>query len=317
MGRFEELASAPLVLTEGAVIERLRRDARLTLDPWVDHAGFIYDPAGQSALGRIESQYLDIGHTSGLPLIVFSPTWHANPDRLAKAGLREKNVNADAVRFLKALVAMHGAYSAKVLIGGLVGCRGDAYRPEEALATADAQRFHRTQIQELAHSGVDFLCAATLPAASEAEGIALAMAATELPYVLSFVIGADGCLLDGTPLHETVAAIDARVSRAPSFYLINCVHPSVFRASMTREMMVGGREMTRVIGLQANTSPRAPHELDGLPVLDSEDPELLADAMVRLSLDFGTRILGGCCGTDDRHIRAIARKGAARLRARP
>ncbi len=311
MSKFDQRLASPFILTEGAVLERLRRDASARLDPWVDHAALIYDPAGRAALTKIESEYLSIGRASDLPLIVFTPTWHANPERIAKAGLVGKDVIGDCVRFIRAVVSDYGPYAEKVLVGGLMGCRGDAYCPDEALTREASLDFHRHQIHELERNDVDFLCAATLPALSEAMGIAAGMSETELPYVLSFVIISEGTLLDGTPLHEAIATIDDVASRRPAFYMVNCVHPSVFRSSMTREMMVAGREMSRLFGLQANTSPRSPGELEGLPVLETEDPGPLADAMIRLSKDFGLRILGGCCGTDDRHIRAIATKVSA------
>lgn len=313
MSRFDDLISSPVILTEGSVLERLRRDGATHLDSDVEHAGLIYEPSGRSSLEHIYRQYLDIGKTNDLPMIVFSPTWRANPERIAHAGLIEQRVNEDCVRFLDDLRKSYGPYARKVLLGGLMGCRGDAYRPEEALSRAEARAFHREQIRALSDAPVDFLFAATLPAASEAEGIALAMSEGQLPFALSFVIGGDGCLLDGTPLHEAVAAIEAAAPRPPAFFMVNCVHPLVFRKSFTIEMMASQRDVSHVIGLQANTSPRSPRELDDLPFLETEDPERLADAMIRLAQDFGLRILGGCCGTDEHHIEAIAERAAAML----
>lgn len=313
MSIFDDLKSFPIVLTEGSVIERLRRDPEVKLDRWTENAALIYNDSGRRALRSIYSQYLDIGRRHDLPMIVFSPTWRANPDRVQKAGLAGRDVNGDAVRFLSDLRAEYGPYAQKVFLGGLIGCRGDAYRPEESLSSEEGATFHQEQIRALAAAGVDFLCAATLPAAAEGAGIARAMAGTSLPYVLSFVLGADGALLDGTPMHEIIAEIDATTRRPPAFYMINCVHPSVFRRAYMLESMAAQKVTQRISGLQANTSPRSPHELDGLPILETEDPERLADAMMRLHKDFGLRILGGCCGTDDRHIARLAERAAALL----
>ncbi len=307
MGKFPDLIQSKAILTEGAVIERLRRDSRVQLDPWIEHAGFVNDPAALAVLEEIEREYIAIGCSADIPMIVFTPTWHASPDRLKKAGQSGKYINARCSRFLIDLVNSYGDYSEKILVGGLIGCRGDAYRPEEALGLAEARDYHRMQIDELSRSEVDFLCAATLPAISEAEGIAMAMAETDLPYAISFVIRGNGTMLDGTPLHEAVAAIRTTASRPPAFFMVNCVHPAVMRSAMMSEPEVA----EHVIGLQANTSPRSPDELEGLEHLETEDPIALADAMMGLRDSFGLRVLGGCCGTDDRHIRALAERISA------
>ena len=309
VGRFAEcIRRSPVILTEGAVIERLRRDADVPLDPFVLHAGFIYDERGSGALGALYRQYLEIGRAADLPMIVGTPTWRANPTRLRQAGLDGRNVNGDGVRFVDSIRREYGAYAAKIIIGGLLGCQGDAYRPAEGLSTDEAAAFHRTQVKAFAASQVDFLFAATLPTAAEARGIALAAAECRIPYVLSFVVRRGGTLLDGTPLHEAVAGIDAAVGSPPLFYMVNCVHPSIFEEAMVSAISQSPRVASRVIGLQANTSSKSPEELDGLSALDGESTEALAEAILRLHLLFGTKILGGCCGTDHRHIEEIAKR---------
>jgi len=241
-------------------------------------------------------------------MIVCTPTWRANPVRLQRAGLADKDVNGDGARFLTAMRGEYGKYAGRVFIGGLVGCAGDAYKREEGLCAKEAARFHGAQARALAAAGADFLLAATLPNAGEAQGIAAAMAACCIPYVLSFVVKGDGRLLDGTPLHDAIAAIDGAVGPRPLFYMVNCVHPTVFEAALGSGISRAHRVAERVIGLQANASSKSPEELDGLGHLDAVPPEVLADAMLRVRRRFGTRVLGGCCGTDDRHIAWIARR---------
>jgi homocysteine S-methyltransferase len=298
-----------IILTEGALIERLRRDPAISLDPYVLHAGLVYDECGRGALRGLYRQYLDIGVAADLPMIVCTPTWRANPVRSRQAGLADRNVNADAARFVATIREEYGAYARRVFLGGLLGCMGDAYKPEEGLAADEAAGFHGVQAKALAMAGVDFLFAATLPNTDEALGMAQAMAACRIPYVVSFVLQRDGRLLDGIPLHQAVARIDEAARPRPLFYMANCVHPHVFEAALTSEVSRAGRIHERVIGLQANTSTRSPEELDGLAVLDAgEAPAMLADAMLRLYRRFRTKILGGCCGTDHRHINWIARR---------
>ncbi len=300
---FEEtVKTRPWLITEGAVIERLRREFSMPLDPWVHHAGFVYDRQGRHVLANLYGQYLAIGQRAGVPMILFTPTWRANPERLNHAGLDNRDANADGVRFLDDIRRSCGAYADEVFIGGLVGCRGDAYRPEEALDEDVAARFHAPQLSALAAAGADFLMAATMPALGESVGMAQAMAGTGTPYVISFVIRPSGNLLDGTPLEQAMAEIDTRVRPRPFGFMVNCVHPSVMRLALESLARRNADPHGRLLGLQANTSSLSPEELDGRGTLDSDDPQAFARGMADLHRRFGLKILGGCCGSDHRHI---------------
>ncbi len=311
-GRFTTLfAESPVILTEGAVIERLKRETRFPLDPHVAHAAFIYSPGPRAALEAVYREYIDAVRPSGLPLILFTPTWRASADRLLLSALSRRDVNGDNVRFMQKLRSGAGSLAPSILIGGLVGCRGDAYQPSQALPAAEAAVYHAFQVNALAASGVDFLCAATLPAVTEAAGVAAVMSRTPLPYILSFVLRRSGVLLDGTSLHHAIEMIDSAVSRKPAGYWANCTHPTVLHDLLqTATPLV--RE--RLIGLQANTSAKGPEQLDGLGYLDTEDPEIFASLMFGLYRSFGLRILGGCCGTDGWHIRALVEEIMKKVR---
>lgn len=301
------LEQNPLLIAEGAVIERVRREFPVELDPHIAHAGLIYDHDGRIVIEKIYRQYACIAHDCGLPAILLTPTWRASRERLERSGFGAVNVNGDCFRFLSAIREEYGEFAGNVFIGGLMGCRGDAYRPEEALESVEACTYHRPQAEELAGAGVDFLLASTLPALSEALGMAMAMAMASpgMPYMLSFVVRPNGTLLDGTPLVEAVSVIDSSVDPPPQGYMVNCVHPSVFRSAVTGRENCPLPVRKRIIGLQANTSVKSPEELEGLAELDSEDPALFGAMMADLHRDMGIKILGGCCGTDDRHIRKM------------
>ncbi len=303
------LQDAPLLLTEGAVIERLRRDSSLPFHPRLLNTALLFEAEGPNALRRIFREYLHVGYHHDLPMLVYTPTWRGNPERLAEAGLPGvREVSEEAFRLLDQVRDGYGAYSKSIFIGGLMGCRGDAYDPADSLDEERAYAFHGEQVRALAAAGVDFLIASTLPALGEARGIARAMAEAGLPFLLSFVVRPTGHLLDGMSLEEAVRGIDEAAERAPAGFLINCVHPSIYEAAMnaagSRDPLFGGR----VLGLQANTSSRSPEELDGASRLECEDPELFATRMMHLRLEFGVRVMGGCCGTDARHIFALARR---------
>jgi homocysteine S-methyltransferase len=307
MGFIETVNHSAIILTEGAVIERLHRDPSIELDPHILNAGLIHENKGRRALEKIYRNYIGVGLKYNLPILLAAPTWRANPDRIEASGCRgHEKINADCVRFLQSIRNTYDDYSKLMFIGGLMACRGDAYRPEEALTEPDAADFHKPQAAMLAESGVDYLMAATLPAVSEARGMAKTLSDLRIPYVISFVIRPDGTLLDGTPLHRAIDQIDSTTEHPPFFYLINCVHPSVFARGLGRETEISKSIRKRVLGLQANTSSRSPEELDGLEQLDGSDPDKFAEEMLDLHHQFGIKVIGGCCGTDHRHIHAIA-----------
>lgn len=301
------LKSFGSILGEGAVIERLRRMPDIHLDDHVVNSALIYDEHGRIALETICRQYLEIGRKYDLPLLLSTPTWRAGRERIAAAGLAGRDLNGDNFRFLDALRRDYGDYGQKVIICGLMSCRGDAYKPEEALSAADSQAFHAWQAEALAASGVELLLAATLPALSEAVGLAQALAATGVPYLISFVARPEGTLLDGTPLTTAIETIDA-LPTPPLAYLINCTHASIFRRAVTHEQNSSALVRERVIGLLANTAALSPEELDTCTELVEEAPEIFGRDVASLQPELGMRLLGGCCGTDDRHIDCLARQ---------
>ena len=150
-----------VVLAEASIVESLRRSGRVNIHPLLEHALLIYDQTGRDALYGLYNGYVSIAHKENIPILLSSPTWRANQDRIAEAGVTE-NVNADAVKFLIDLRAEWGPWAEMIGIGGLVGCKNDAYGSKEGLAKADAEEFHTWQINRLTEAGVDFLLAATL-----------------------------------------------------------------------------------------------------------------------------------------------------------
>lgn len=302
----EIVRTAPLLLTEGAVVERLRREFRLPIDSEIVHAAFVYDEHHRAIMRKIYIEYITLLLPTRAPLLLFSPTWRASGERLAMRRLDVRTVNQDNVRFLDEVRSGIPEGKDRMYIGGLIGCRGDAYRPQEALSEADAMLFHRDQAAALMEGGADFLFASTLPALTEAIGIARVFSSITSDYILSFVVRSDGTLLDGTPLTIALAAIDTRVNPAPLAYMINCVHPSVFHRAMHHPLHSSASVRSRMLGLQANTSPRPPEELDGLEELDTTEAQSFARELASLRSSCGTRLLGGCCGTDARHIAALA-----------
>lgn len=308
------LARGEVILTGGSVVERLRRDPAVELHPEVLNAAFVLQPRNRERLATCYRQYLDIGAAHDLPMICCTPTWRANPERCDRAGYGCEELNAAAAEFLLQIRSEYGAYASKVFVGGLIGCRGDAYDASDALGPQEAAKFHSLQAQALARAGVDFLLAVTLPAAPETLGVAEALSACGLPYFLSFIIRPSGALLDGTRLRDIVSVVDAAAHPSALGFWANCVHPTVFSAAMRIETASAPRLRERVLGLQANTSALPPEELEACAVLQTEAPVPFVTAMMEAHRAFGTQILGGCCGTGPEHIEALAQQVSSRQR---
>jgi homocysteine S-methyltransferase len=292
-----------VVLTEGGMIELIRRKDKNLLDPFILHAGMVNE--NRDLLEECYRGYIDIGKKYDLPFVTLAPTWRANPERIQKSGFSYvKNLNGKCIDFLKDICKSYGEYASKIFIGGLIACKGDAYKPLEALSTDDAKDFHRVQVEELVNSGVDFIKAATLPAFKESLGMAKCLSEYKTPYVLSYVVRPEGTLLDGTDLSYAIETIDGEVENKPFFYMINCVHPSIFKEAYkhTKDFV-----KSRILGIQANTSPKTPEELDGLDYLDTTEPKPYASDIISIHNECGIKLIGGCCGSNVRHIEEIAK----------
>ncbi len=284
------------------MFEGLRRDPQVKLHPVLAHGPLIYDEVQRRILEQRYLQYYKISKDFQIPMLTFTNTWRTNKPRLQETKFKNENINFDCVTFLKKLASPFS----KVVVGGLMGCVGDAYKAKEALTAVEAEEVHDFQAKSLTEAGVDFLYGSTLPALSEATGIARAMGKYGLPYVLSFVIRPNGNLLDGSPLDKAIATIDSSTVNKPLFYMVNCVHPSIFQKAMTQLRFKKNKALNRVLGFKANTCALSPEELDGAVELHSEDPEVFAKELLAIYREYNLKVISGCCGTDDRHIRALA-----------
>ena len=198
-------------------------------------------------------------------------------------------------------------------MGGLLGCRGDAYLPQQALDAEAAERFHSEQAEALAAAGVDFLLATPLPALCEALGMARALAATGAPYLLNFVLRPNGELLDGTPLAEAIARIDDEVESPPAAFLAGCTHPANVCSALAAAESARPGTCKRLVGVQGNSSRKSPEELNEGGELQTGDVEEFVRSMRELRNRFGAHVQGGCCGTNASYIAALASDWTAEL----
>jgi len=302
----EALKKFPRFITDGAILERVRRDSRFTLDPNILHASLVFSAEGRKALANIYNQYIDIAKQISHPIILITPTFRCGFDRAAKSGLDPVQLQHECVSFMKEIRASHSDYEDKIFLSGLIGPKNDAYKAEQAPSSEEAFTHHLPQAKALKEAGVDFLVALTQPTLRESLGLAKAFASLNFPYAQGFVIQKTGKLLDGTELGEAILEIDKSVQRKPEFYILNCSHSSAIDSALTIEANKYPWLGSRLMGVKANTSSKTPEELEGLTYLDTEEPELFGKSVSRLQR-FGIRIIGGCCGSSEDHMQELAR----------
>lgn len=259
---------------------------------------------GQALLAEYFRDHLRIAARAHTAVVLETPTWRANPDWGARLGYDARSldrINRDAVAFVRELGK--GFDDVDLIVSGNLGPRGDGYDAGELLTPADSANYHRAQIDSFAAASADRVTMLTATHAGEAIGVVQAAVAAGIPVVIAFTVETDGRLPSGQPLHEAIAEADASTDGAALHFGVNCAHPDHFTAALDSDPAAIGR----VALLRANASRASHAELDEAEELDDGDPAELA----RLYADLRDRhphlqVLGGCCGTDSRHIQAIA-----------
>jgi homocysteine S-methyltransferase len=270
-------------------------------------------PGGESALQGYYRRYGEIAARFGTGLILESPTWRANPDWGARLGYTPDalaEANRRALRLLEPIRDEYEGRGVPVVLSGCVGPRGDGYVPTSAMSAREAAAYHRPQIDALAEAGADMVCALTMNYADEAAGVALAAREAGLPVAISFTVETDGALATGQSLGEAVAQVDGGTGGYPVYYMVNCAHPSHVERGLAPEAPWAAR----LRGLRANASRMSHAELNDAPTLDDGDPAEFGreHAALVARLPWLT-VLGGCCGTDHRHVEQIASACAPRF----
>jgi S-methylmethionine-dependent homocysteine/selenocysteine methylase len=260
---------------------------------------------GETAIRRYFEPYVRIARDRQVGIVLESATWRANPDwakRLGHAPDRLAELNRRAVELLEDLRAEYETDATPIVISGCIGPRGDGYTVGETMTAAEAESYHTPQIATFAETAADLVTAITVTYVEEAIGVVRAARAAGMPAVISLTVETDGRLPSGQPLREAIEQVDARTEAYPSYFMINCAHPSHFDAVLEP----GTAWTDRVMGLRANASRLSHAELDEAEELDAGNPEELALEYVALRKSLPRlSVLGGCCGTDHRHIEAM------------
>ena len=262
-------------------------------------------PLGTEALHNYFDTYGKLAQDYGVGLVLESPTWRANADwgmRQGYGAAALADLNRRAIALMQLTRATYNTSHTPIVISGCIGPRGDGYSASQLMSVQEAEQYHQTQIQTFKNTAADLVSALTMTYPDEAIGIALAARKIDMPVVISFTVETDGSLPDGTRLQDAIAAVDAATDSAPAYYMINCAHPIHFdRTIINQEPWV-----KRIRGIRANASMMSHAELDEAETLDAGNPRDLGERFYILKQQLPhLSVLGGCCGTDHRHIEAI------------
>jgi S-methylmethionine-dependent homocysteine/selenocysteine methylase len=294
-----------LFLTDGGIETTLIFHRGLDLP---EFAAFplLEDAEGLEVLRAYYEPYLRLAGEHGSGFVLESPTWRASPrwgQALGYDEARLDELNRRAIGLMEVLRAEHAPVGGDIVISGCIGPHDDGYDPAVTLSAQEAQAYHATQIGTFADAGADLVTAMTITYAEEAIGMTRAAGDSGLPAAISFTVETDGRLPSGQTLGDAIVQVDRGADPPPAYYMVNCAHPTHFEGVLEP----GAPWLQRIRGLRANASTKSHAELDEAADLDAGDPADLAAryAGLRDRLPALT-VLGGCCGTDDRHIAEIA-----------
>ena len=297
--------SERLFLTDGGIETTLIFHEGLSLP---DFAAFdlLKTADGTAALRKYFRTYAEIAKRFGTGLILESATWRASGDWGARLGYSAHalaDANRQAIRLLEEIRDESETGESPFVISGCVGPRGDGYVPKFAMSETDAERYHRDQVQAFAGTAADMISAITMNYVAEAVGIVRAARAADLPVAISFTVETDGRLPTGESLRSAIEEVDAKTGRYPAYYAINCAHPTHFEDAVAET----GDWIGRIRAVRANASRQSHAELNDSPELDTGNPAELGGDYARLMSRLPRlNVMGGCCGTDHRHITCIA-----------
>jgi len=262
------------------------------------------DDEGTEALRRYYAGYAALARDRGLGFVLESPTWRASPGWAKQLGHSNDELEALNRKAISLMEEIRAEYqgSAPIVISGCIGPEGDGYAPDTTLTADEAEDYHAVQIGTFADTAADMVTAITMTHAEEATGVTRAARAAEIPVVISFTLETDGRLPSGQALSGAITQVDDDTDATPAYYMINCAHPTHFEQALAG----GGPWVQRLGGLRANASTKSHAELDEAVELDEGDPDELAARHAELkALLPAVNVLGGCCGTDHRHVGAI------------
>jgi len=294
-----------LFLTDGGIETTMIFHDGLELPDFAAYA-LLSRTEGEAALQKYFRAYAGLARRFGVGLILESATWRASRDwaeRLGHTSRELADLNRAAIRQLEGIRAEFQTTKTRTVISGCVGPRGDGYNPTGMMSAEGAEAYHSEQVRTFADTAADLVTAITMNYVEEAIGIARAARRVGMPAVISFTVETDGRLPTGDTLQAAIERVDTATAAYPAYYMINCAHPSHFERVLDEKQPW----TQRVRGLRANASRQSHAELNEATTLDIGDPAELGREYAELKRRLQRlNVMGGCCGTDHRHVEQIA-----------
>lgn len=298
--------SGDLFLTDGGIETTMIFHEGLDL-PYFAAFHLLNDKKGQQAFQRYFHNHCKIAANYNVGFILEAVTWRASLDWATKLGYSKDGLNEMLHKAVEFLVPFRNEYESentKMVISSCIGPRGDSYVPGEKMSVNEAQDYHSMQIETLSATDTDMVTVLTLNYVEEAIGIARAAKSHDMPAVISFTVETDGRLPTGQSLKEAIEQVETETNQAPIYYKINCAHPTHFESVVS----TGEPWLQKIRSIRANASKCSHAELDEAEELDEGNPDELGNQYRELRNKLpNLNVLGGCCGTDHRHIEAICK----------
>jgi S-methylmethionine-dependent homocysteine/selenocysteine methylase len=293
-----------LFLTDGGIETTIIYHDGIDL-PYFAAFNLLKSEKGTRVLREYYSRHAAIARANGLGFILESPTWRASADWGPKLGYTPSalaDINRQSIAFLETLRKQFETAQSPMPISGGLGPRGDGYDPGRIMSEAEAEDYHGGQAQVFATTAADMVTAITMTNINEAVGLTRAAKAAAMPVAISFTVETDGRLPSGELLREAIESVDAKTGSTPAYYMVNCAHPTHFDSTL-----VTADWTKRIRGIRANASRCSHAELDKATELDAGNPVEFGQQYRAIRDRFShINVLGGCCGTDHRHIEQIA-----------
>lgn len=294
--------SGDLYVTDGGIETTLIFDYGIEL-PLFAAFPLLGTEEGRDALRRYYRSHASVAAAHGTGFVFESATWRASPDWAQKLGVGREELATFNRRSVSLMSELRAEFPGlRSVLSGCIGPRGDGYVPGDIMSPEEAEAYHAVQISAFAVTEVDLVTAITINNTPEAIGIVKAAQSNGLPVVISFTVETDGRLPTGQPLGDAIREVDARTGNGPAYFMLNCAHPDHFRETLRN----GGNWRNRICGIRANASRLSHAELDEAEELDDGNPaETGRDYAELRELMPQLVVLGGCCGTDHRHIEQV------------
>lgn len=302
------LAQQPFMLYDGPMETRIQFGTSIKLKNPTSIFALMFSAEGKAALQNLYEQDILSVKPYQAAIILNAPTYRASRAHIEQMGYFDAdavaNINKECIRFVTDIRTEFADYAKKIFVTAPIGPEKTEYLPELNFTIEQAMHYHEPQANAIAATAVDLISIAAMPGAIEIIGCAKAVAKTGLPYSVGVILTPEGTLLDGHPFAALIEEIDNSVIPKPNFYIISCTHPAIAAQALRDEKP----QYKRILGIKANGSSKPPEELLTLQKAEADEPDLFADELIALGEKHHFKIYGGCCGTDTRHLAALARK---------